>query len=572
MREPTTLIPANGAFTDESRLSAALPTDLLEQVRRRVRILAILLLIGFGLDLVVWIGREAWAAATGLPPLTTFPGSLFQWANVAGVLSSFGLWWTAANRRVSASVLLTVGQAYEILICFIIATATFSQHYQEEGIIPHVTWGMIVVILFPLLLPGPPKRILAGAIAAASMSPLSLWLLHTIGEVVASSEDFVSTLFSAGFAVMFAYVGASVVYGLGREVVALRRAGSYQLEELLGSGGMGEVWRARHRMLARPAAIKLIRRPLPDSDRQSPPIDLLQRFEREAQAIASLRSPHTVDLFDFGVADDGTFYYAMELLEGFDAETLVRRFGPISSGRTIHMLRQVCHSLSEAHARGLVHRDIKPANVFICRYGEEVDFVKVLDFGIVKDGQDAADPSLSADDVIRGTPAFLAPEQALGSDNIDGRCDIYAIGCLAYWLLTGQHVFTADSTVALLMHHVQTTPTPPSVRTEIAVPAELDEIVLSCLAKQPDGRPASARELVRRLDGVEILDAWTEERAREWWNLHQAPEPSSDSSPSKSSGRSSHTSGSVGASTSRELGPQSAAAVTTPASRPARMS
>jgi serine/threonine-protein kinase len=371
---------------------------------------------------------------------------------------------------------------------------------------------------------------------------------------------------------MFAYVGASVVYGLGREVVALRRAGSYQLEELLGSGGMGEVWRARHRMLARPAAIKLIRRPLPNSARQPPPIDLAQRFEREAQAIAGLRSPHTVDLFDFGIADDGAFYYAMELLEGFDAEALVRRFGPVSSGRAINLLRQVCHSLSEAHSRGLVHRDIKPANVFVCRYGEEVDFVKVLDFGIVKDGHGAADPALSSDDVIRGTPAFLAPEQALGSDVLDGRCDIYAVGCLAYWLLTGQHVFAADSTVALLMHHVHTMPTPPSARTEIAIPPELDEIVLSCLAKQPDGRPGSARELAHRLNGVEVADAWTEERAREWWDLHRPPEPSPDSSPSKSFGRSSHRSGSVEASSSRELGPQSTAAVITPAPRPDRMS
>ncbi|NOT07723.1 MAG: serine/threonine protein kinase, partial [Gemmatimonadales bacterium] len=281
-------------------------------------------------------------------------------------------------------------------------------------------------------------------------------------------------------------------------------------------GGMGEVWRARHRLLARPAAIKIIRPFLTANQ------DAVARFGREAQAIASLRSPHTVDLFDFGVADDGSFYYVMELLDGVDADALVRRFGPVPPARAVHLLRQICHSLSEAESRGLVHRDIKPANIFLCRYGEDYDFVKVLDFGIVKGAREIAGgaAALTGDNAVQGTPAFIAPEQAMGEESLDGRADIYATGCVAYWLLTGELVFDAPSPVALLMHHIQTAPPAPSSRTSQPIPPELDRLVLSCLAKDPADRPQSARELSRRLAEIEGADAWTSERGRKWWAQH----------------------------------------------------
>ena len=283
------------------------------------------------------------------------------------------------------------------------------------------------------------------------------------------------------------------------------------------------MWRAKHRMLARPAAIKLIRPSLTGDGRPGVSEDARRRFEREAQVIARLRSPHTVNLFDFGIAADGAFYYVMELLDGLDAETLVRRSGPVPAERAIHLLRQVCHSLSEAESCGLVHRDIKPANIFLCRYGEDYDFVKVLDFGIVKATHDTADtgPALTREMAVHGTPAFIAPEQALGGADLDGRADIYATGCVAYWLLTGQLVFTADTPMALLLHHAQTPPTPPSARTELPIPAALDHLVLSCLAKDPAERPQTARELSRRLAAIEGASAWTEDRARDWWARHR---------------------------------------------------
>lgn len=196
-------------------------------------------------------------------------------------------------------------------------------------------------------------------------------------------------------------------------------------------------------------------------------------------------------LFDFGVADDGSFYYAMELLEGLDADALVRRFGPVPAERALHVLRQMCHSLSEAESRGLVHRDIKPANVFLCQYGEDYDFVKVLDFGIVKTLHDTAAPAvaLTGDNMVHGTPAFMAPEQALGEAQVDGRADIYATGCVAYWLLIGQLVFTAETPAALLMHHVRTPAAAPSSRTELPIPASLDQLCCHVWLRIPRSDP-----------------------------------------------------------------------------------
>jgi serine/threonine-protein kinase len=298
--------------------------------------------------------------------------------------------------------------------------------------------------------------------------------------------------------------------------------GSYRLEKKLGEGGMGEVWRARHLMLARPAAVKLIRPAVGGNGKSVASREAARRFEREAQAIARLRSPHTVELFDFGIAADGAFFYAMELLEGLDADSMLRRFGPIPAERAIYLLRQICHSLSEAESCGLVHRDIKPANIFLCHYGEEYDFVKVLDFGIVRAVRDPAStsPAQTGEDLVQGTPAFIAPEQAMGTE-LDGRADLYATGCVAYWLLTGQFVFTAQTAMGLLVQHANSPPAPPSSRTSLPIPRALDDLVLCCLAKDPANRPQSARELSLRLAEVEGASAWTQDRARSWWATHQ---------------------------------------------------
>ena len=252
--------------------------------------------------------------------------------------------------------------------------------------------------------------------------------------------------------------------------------------------------------------------------------ELRARFEREAQATCSLRSPHTIELYDFGIAEDGTFYYVMELLDGFDLQVLIDRFGPIPTLRAVQLLKQVCHSLAEAHADGLIHRDIKPANVYVCRYGRDVDFVKVLDFGLVKPQQREGPTQLdiTAENAARGTPGFMAPEQVVGDREPDGRSDIYALGCLGYWLVTGRLVFTGRTAIETILQHVQGEPVPPSQRSSLEVPRSFDELILACLAKNPDDRPPTADDVAARLSAIER--ECSDDSVREWWEqLHPAP-------------------------------------------------
>lgn len=519
MHEHVTILRPDTHARDSRRISAVLPADLLEQVRSRVQLLALIVFAAAAFEPAVYFSYMVANRFVDLDGPSRFREALgFQLANVGAAAASAALWWVARNRKVSATRLHTLGLAYEIAICFVVAILNFWTFYDQKGMLPPLTWVPAIIVLFPLILPGPPGRTFAAAIASAAMCPLALLVLDLLGKVRTDADAYIQAVVSCTFAVGFAYMGARIVYGLGREVAAAREMGSYRLEERLGQGGMGEVWRARHHMLARPAAIKLIRPTLGEVSQEA-----VRRFEREAQVIARLHSPHTVQLFDFGVAENGAFYYVMELLEGLDADALVRRFGPVPAERVVHLLLQVCHSLSEAESCGVVHRDIKPANIFLCRYGQDVDFVKVLDFGLVKATNDQGDTRLplTADHVIQGTPAFIAPEQALGQADLDNRVDIYATGCVAYWLLTGQPVFSADTPMKLLMNHVYTPATPPSKRTDMPISATLDGLVLSCLAKDRAERPQSARDLARRLAEVESAGRWTEDRARDWWTKHQ---------------------------------------------------
>jgi serine/threonine-protein kinase len=297
--------------------------------------------------------------------------------------------------------------------------------------------------------------------------------------------------------------------------------GSYRLDQLLGRGGMGEVWRARHRMLRRDAAVKLV---IPDlllklgSDERR---HIQQRFEQEAQSIAKLRSPHTVSLYDFGVSDEGSLYYVMELLDGIDVERLVELDGPQPPARVISLLRQTCESLEEAHDLGMVHRDVKPSNIFICRLGKRTDFVKVLDFGLVRALQSPAQTRLTMQGETSGTPAFMAPEQVRSEPDIDARADIYGLGCLAYYLLTGTLVFNEPTPMSMAIAQLEKEPEPPSKRTELAIPASLERVVMACLEKKPEHRPQSAAELAQLLDACTDIPAWTRADANRWWSLRR---------------------------------------------------
>jgi eukaryotic-like serine/threonine-protein kinase len=321
--------------------------------------------------------------------------------------------------------------------------------------------------------------------------------------------------------IWMATITSRTLYDLRRSVREANELGQYALEEKLGAGGMGEVWRARHRLLVRSAAVKLIRPELLASPHSDPEL-VVRRFEREARATAALRSPHTVELYDFGEAEDGTLFYVMELLLGIDLESLVSRFGPIPAERAVHILKQVCHSLDEAHRNGLTHRDIKPANIFVSDTGTELDFVKVLDFGLVqmRAVQAGSGGNLTTEAVVACTPAYAAPEIARGETLYDHRVDIYALGCVAYWLVTGQRVFEADSMMQMLFNHASTPPRRPQTRTELPIPSSLEQLIMECLEKDPDRRPISASLLAHRLSACQMPEPWTRERAERWWRTH----------------------------------------------------
>jgi serine/threonine-protein kinase len=273
-------------------------------------------------------------------------------------------------------------------------------------------------------------------------------------------------------------------------------------------------------MLARPAAVKLIR---PKVLIQHGPIEaerLLRLFTREVQATASLSSPHTIQVYDFGVTREGAFYYVMELLDGIDLQTLVERHGAQPSERVAYLLIQACHSLREAHERNFVHRDVKPANIFVCWLGAECDFVKVLDFGLVLDRAPTPE-ELEDEKRFVGTPAVMAPEMLRFNSPVDARADIYALGCVAYWLLTASRVFEATTLHDMLVMHAHQKPLPPSKRLGRPVHAPLEEIVMSCLDKNPNRRPQTARELVELLSALEFAQPWSEERAESWWDQHR---------------------------------------------------
>jgi serine/threonine protein kinase len=385
----------------------------------------------------------------------------------------------------------------------------------------YVSWNTIVILVSSMILATSPRKMLVAALIAASMDPLGVWIAHLRG-LPAVSLGAAIILFWPNYAcAVVAILPSRVLHHIGRRLREAQEMGSYQLVELLGRGGMGEVWKAEHRLLARSAAIKLVRPELLGARNEAAARLMLRRFEREAQATAALSSPNTIRVFDFGVTNDGTFYYVMELLSGRDLDSLVKQFGPVPAERAIYLLRQVCHSLADAHARGLVHRDIKPANIYVCRMGLEYDFIKVLDFGLVKfdDRSGRQQTMMTADHTTTGTPAFMAPEIILGGE-VDRRADVYALGCVAYYLLTGQLVFEGDTPMKMFLQHLNTPPVPPSERTELPIPREFDRLIMACLEKDPNKRPQDAEQLLRLARQCRSSESWDADAAKRWWEMH----------------------------------------------------
>jgi serine/threonine protein kinase len=368
--------------------------------------------------------------------------------------------------------------------------------------------------------------------------PAATWPKGQVGDMA-----YPATLVSAALwsiVVTMAAVFSQTVHGLRKAVSDIQRLGQYTLEKKLGEGGMGVVYRASHAMLRRPTAIKLL---LPDRAGK----DALTRFEREVRRTAMLTHPNTVTVFDYGRTTDGVFYYAMELLEGASLDELVEVDGPQPEGRVIHLLEQAAGSLAEAHAAGLIHRDVKPGNILVVDRGGIADLVKVVDFGLVKDigsaaqGRATSEPALTMANAITGTPLYMAPEALIAPETVDARADLYALGAVGYWLLTGTHVFDGRSIVEVCAHHLHSVPESPSVRRGAPVAADLEELLLSCLAKDAEERPQSAHVLRERLRACAAAGSWTNARAAQWWvahrhQLHSGGAASRESTPSAANG------------------------------------
>jgi serine/threonine protein kinase len=304
-----------------------------------------------------------------------------------------------------------------------------------------------------------------------------------------------------------------------RRLERARQMGSYRLVSQIGVGGMGEVWKAEHESLARPAAIKLIHTGQQGTNPRGS--NLENRFYREAQATAALNSAHTVTVYDYGTTRDGNQYYVMELLEGITLQDAIAKFGPMPSERVTHMLSQICHSLTEAHESGLTHRDIKPGNVFICQKGTEYDYVKVLDFGLVKPRSEVH-TQLTLGSEVLGTPAYAAPESVKGN-TYDERSDIYSLGCVAYYLLSGQTLFESDNPIDLIFKHVNEKAIPITERSALPIHDGLADLTMRCIEKDPAARPQHCGELLEELEHIATEIPWTRQSAREWWLRYIPP-------------------------------------------------
>lgn len=517
LRRKSTTAPPSEFFSDGSLAGGSMPADMVDQIRGRVRAIGV---VTAGLWSFSLIMNAVVAPLLGRPALfeDLWPKPNLPVA-IAGLLLSLLLIFLSQRVRRS-QLLLDLSAGFMILFCLL---GGILSQWHPPPISPRVSWLCILIIAYPAIVPTTVKRTLVVSLIAATMDPVGLFIAWLRGATFEPSAmyflwDFLPTYLAA----LISVVPAKVIRRLSQQVMKARELGSYRLEEVLGKGGMGEVYRASHQMLARPAAVKLIRAEVLGESSADRARTMIERFRREAQASASLRSPHTINLYDFGVSQDGTFFLVMEMLEGLDLETLVERYGPQSAERAVYLLSQACESLAEAHAKGLIHRDIKPSNIFVCRMGLAVDFVKVLDFGLVKSlGTEKQNTMLTAPDAMAGTPAFMPPEVVLNKGVMDHRMDIYALGCVAYWLLTGRLVFEAPNPMQVMIQHANAVPQPPSSRVELPIPPALDEVVLACLAKDPLDRPATATDVAERLQQAIGQGNWSQTQAHRWWELHR---------------------------------------------------
>ncbi|MGC4005133.1 MAG: serine/threonine-protein kinase [Pirellulales bacterium] len=493
-------------------------------LRCRLRMSALMLAIGFGLFFVynsyaLWdqfsdpLTFWFWLATGGIAGIlgTVGGGLCRQCQYSAGVLRSIELLVFGVPAVFFCALnILEMHRLHE----FYEGAATKRVAFLENPIIP---W-MLLIFNYSIFIPNTWKR---AAIPISLMVLLPMVVLvvsHNVCSMAADAYDtqmIVSSFLRITLTAVTGVAGVAVINRLRSEAFEAKSLGQYKLRRLIGAGGMGEVYLAEHRMMKRPCAIKLIR-PNKAGDPQA-----LARFEREVRATARLSHWNSIEIYDYGRSDDGTFYYVMEYLPGMNLGNIVERYGPLPPERAVYLLTQICDALVEAHDLDLIHRDIKPGNVYSAYRGGRYDVAKLLDFGLAKPMHTTQtnDLDLTVAGSITGSPLYMSPEQATGDGVPDLRSDIYSLGATAYYLLTGRSPFTGDNPIKIMMAHAMQEPTPPSrVRREL--PAELDAIIMKCLSKRPDDRYQCTVQLGRALRATNLGEQWTTERADAWWEAH----------------------------------------------------
>jgi serine/threonine-protein kinase len=484
-------------------------------LRLRLRAAAFILLLGFGIFLVRHI-VGALSGETLYWPLLVFHVLVVLVLAVCAAPLCRHCTVSLLKLRISEVVIFGLPAAFFLMLEHKI---TLQDAYRGYATAPMSLW-LLLIFTYGMFIPNTWQRaaVVIGAMAIAPLMALGGMILAyaEVAEVMTSIAivQHVLVLLVAAVASIF---GTYLINSLRREVYEARQLGQYRLIKLLGEGGMGEVYLAEHRMLKRPCAIKLIH-----PDRAGDP-QVLARFEREVQMTARLSHWNTVEIFDYGRTDDGTFYYVMEYLPGMSLDEMLERHGPLPAERVIHLLRQACQALREAHAIGLIHRDIKPGNVFAAQRGGLYDVVKLLDFGLVKPVAENASARLTQDGGISGTPLFMSPEQARGLGDLDARSDIYSLGAVAYALLTGRPPFDGKTPMEVMIAHVRDDVTWPS-KHQGDIPADLEQVILRCLAKNPDDRFQYVESLEQALSDCAGANQWTQVHAAHWWHAHDHAE------------------------------------------------
>lgn len=411
-------------------------------------------------------------------------------------------------------------------VFFLLISWWMLSHSAAQGYLRSIApiW-LVLIFTYALFVPNTLRRA-AAVIGSMTAAPILLLTSFWFGsadfaDVVRSKPDFHGYALETSMLLLFCAViavwGVRTIGLLRREAFEARQLGQYRLKQPIGAGGMGEVYLAEHVMMKRPCAIKLIR-PEKAGDAKS-----LARFEREVKATAKLTHWNTVEIFDYGRADDGTFYYVMEYLPGLNLGQLVELHGALPPERAIHLLTQTCEALGEAHRKNLIHRDIKPGNIFAANRGDVYDVVKLLDFGLAKPLADVGDTGITQDGNITGSPLFMSPEQASGDSAVDSRSDIYSLGVVAYYLLAGVPPFSGDNAMRVLISHIQADPSPPSEHNP-DIPKDLEEVVMRCLQKDPEHRYQDAEQLREAFADCACAGLWTREMARLWWECNGCPD------------------------------------------------